>query len=308
MPQVPKIGITLPTIGSLDSLAAAGGVAATARHVEDLGFESIWIADLITGDGMPSLDVTTTVATSVAVTERVLVGFGTLVPPLRPTALIAAQVASLQWMSRNRILLGVGTGGIPDSPFWPAVGSPAHDRGRRTDAALAILPSLLAGTPTKLDDVPGQPVLTMAPAVPMPPLLVGGNTRVARRRAVTFDAAWFPSLSSPQTVANGAAELRALAADRGLSPPDITFATHAVLGDDEAARGARRDFVRNLVDNHRLTPAEAERVPVGGPPAAIAERFAEYAAAGAQRIVLAIDGDDWLRKCELVARARDLVA
>ena len=49
-----KIGITLPTIGEAVTLGNVGGVGAIARHVEDLedlGLDSVWVPDLIVGDG-----------------------------------------------------------------------------------------------------------------------------------------------------------------------------------------------------------------------------------------------------------------
>lgn len=47
----PKIG--LPTPGEIETLRSIGGIGAAARHVEELGLESVWAADLIVGDILP---------------------------------------------------------------------------------------------------------------------------------------------------------------------------------------------------------------------------------------------------------------
>ncbi|HEY6740087.1 MAG TPA: LLM class flavin-dependent oxidoreductase [Actinopolymorphaceae bacterium] len=62
------------------------------RRVEVLGFESAWLAGLVVGDGTPFLDATLLLAAAAAVTERIRLGFGVLVLPLRPAAWTAAQV------------------------------------------------------------------------------------------------------------------------------------------------------------------------------------------------------------------------
>lgn len=102
------------------------GVGILARHAEELGLQSVWASDLIVGDGSPSLECTIVLATAAAATRRVRLGFGVLVLPLRPVAWVAAQARTLQHVSGNRVLLGVGSGGFPDAPFWEAVDVPAQ--------------------------------------------------------------------------------------------------------------------------------------------------------------------------------------
>lgn len=81
-----EIGIGLPTMGEIETLGTVGGIGAAARHVEDLGFESVWAPDLIIGDGTPSLESTVALAAAAAVTDLVHVGFSVLVLPLRPAS------------------------------------------------------------------------------------------------------------------------------------------------------------------------------------------------------------------------------
>lgn len=186
-----KIGTTLPT--------DAASVVQGARDLEEWGFESGWLPDLLIGDGTPGSEPTLALAAAAAVTERIMLGFSVLVVPLRPAPWLAAQVATLQQLSGNRLILGVGIGGFPAAPFWQALGVSGKDRGRRTDAALAALPPLLAGDRVKI----GGAALRLAPSTPMPPVIVGGSER-AFDRVLTHGDGWFPSLISPTDLAPAA--------------------------------------------------------------------------------------------------------
>lgn len=303
-----RIGITLPI---LNEIATQGipDVRAMARHVEGLGFDEIRISDLIIGDGTPSLEATVTAATVAAVTQRVRICFGVRVLPLQPVAWLAAQIQALQHLSGNRVVLGVGSGGFPVTPFWQAVGGPAWERGRVTDAALEVLPRLIAGEPTQLEHETDRPVLTLAPAAPVPPILVGGNSDAAIRRVVTYGGGWMPSSLSPGALASGARKLCEVAAEHGRAPPSITVAGGAVPGNNDNARYAREAYVRQLIDGYGLPTEEAARVPISGSPAQMAERFAAFSGAGADGIGVAaiVDGGNWMHAVEQIAEARALL-
>ncbi|GAA2833826.1 alkanesulfonate monooxygenase SsuD/methylene tetrahydromethanopterin reductase-like flavin-dependent oxidoreductase (luciferase family) [Nonomuraea rubra] len=144
---------------------------AKARHLEQLGYDAVGMADVIVGDGTPGADPALTLAATAAVTDRIGLEFGVLSLPLRPVAWVASQIQTLQQLSGGRVVLGVGIGGFPGSPFWRAVGAPATGRGRWTDTALRALPGLIAGRPTLV----GETEVTLGPAAAVPPILVGGK-------------------------------------------------------------------------------------------------------------------------------------
>lgn len=289
-----KLGVTLP--------AEHDELVSRVRLAEELGLESVWFPDVLVGDGTPMLEPVVGLAAAAAATERVLLGFSTLVPPVRPLALLSAQILSLQHLSRNRLMLGVGSGGFFEAPFWLATGVPPGQRGRLTDAALATLPGLLAGKPTALG---GTEALTLAPAAKPPPVLVGGNSDVAIRRTVRYGDSWFPSLITPRTLAGRIEDLRDAAAAAGRAVPHTTVGGHVRIGTVDPV--ARAGFVRAMVEGYGLPPAEAEQVPIDGEPGRVAERIAEYAEVGVERLVLSLDGDDWMRQAELLAEAQALL-
>ncbi|HEY7201910.1 MAG TPA: LLM class flavin-dependent oxidoreductase [Candidatus Dormibacteraeota bacterium] len=286
----PSISVMLSAPGSVP----VADVGAYARHVEAVGLDGVFVADHLVAT-RPILDSVATLAAVAAVTERVRVGFGVMVPALRPVAWAAKQVATLQLLSGGRVILGVGTGGeAHGSAGWEAAGIPYAERGRRTDAALAALPGLIAGGGG------------LAPAADVPPIWVGGGSPAALRRAVAHGAAWFPSMVLADAVAEGASRLGELAAAAGRQPPAVAVGGFALL-DEAAAGGSALERLAAGLAAYGVPPDRAARLPVAGPPEAAAERFAEYARAGAGHLVLNVAGADWRRQCELIAEARSLL-
>lgn len=267
-----------------------------ARHLEQLGYDAVGMADVIIGDGTPGLDPAIVLAAIATTTERIGLEFGVLSLPLRPVALVAAQVQSLQHLSGGRVVLGVGIGGFPGSPFWRAVGAPVTGRGRWTDAALEALPGLIQGKPTRV----GDDEVTLGPPATVPPILVGGNSEAAMRRAVLYGDGWAPSLISPAGLALKVARLRELAGELGRPVPSVNVGGHAILVDD---RAALESFLGVLTGPHGMPEEEARDIPVTGDAARVAERLAAYRAAGADAVGLGLDGRDWMRQAEILAQA-----
>ncbi len=289
-----RISTTLPmTEAGLPDIAMA-------RRLEDLGYDSVSMADIITGDGNPAFDPTLVLAGAAATTERIGIEFSVLTLPLRPTAWVAAQVQTLQHLSGGRVVLGVGIGGFPGSPFWRAVGAPLRGRGRRTDAALQALPGLLRGEPTEVE---GEE-LSLGPAAPVPPILIGGDSEAAMRRAVLYGDGWAPSLIGPAALAEKAVRLREIADELDRPVPSISIGGHAILVD---APAAIESFTRSLAEVHGMTPEEAAAVPITGGPAQVAERLHAFSEAGAETAGLALDGGNWIRQAEVLAEARALL-
>ena len=80
-----------------------------ARQVEARGFPGIWIGDSL-GRGRPTLDSLQALTALAAVTSKVELGISVLQLPLRNPVELAHRVQTLQAMSNNRLILGVGSG------------------------------------------------------------------------------------------------------------------------------------------------------------------------------------------------------
>lgn len=299
------IGAVLPTAMEELTDPRTPGVTEAAIAVEEHGLESLWVADLVLGDGTPALEPPLTLAAAAAVTRRVRLGFGVLSVPPRPAPWLAAQIATLQHLSANRLLLGVGIGGFPDSPLWRALGVPAKGRGRATDTTLDLLPPLVTGEEVRFEEA--DTTLRLAPAAPMPPVLVGG-TEKAFDRILRVGAGWLPSQLSPAGLAAAAERLRSRAREQGLPRPPITVGGHLVLGEDRSARQAYETLVRQLVEEHGIPEEEAARGPMlARAPEELAELYTAYAEAGADRVVAGADNLGWEEQLDFIGRARALL-
>jgi methyltransferase (TIGR00027 family) len=98
-------------------------------------------------------------------------------------------------------VLGVGTGGVVHGiEAWEVVGVPYAERDRRTHEALALLPRLIRGETVEL---PSGASITLSPGADVPPILIGGNSPAALRRAIRHGAGWFSSMTTPPRIADG---------------------------------------------------------------------------------------------------------
>jgi alkanesulfonate monooxygenase SsuD/methylene tetrahydromethanopterin reductase-like flavin-dependent oxidoreductase (luciferase family) len=306
----PAIGVFLPTMRERD--VALPDISAAARHAEDLGFESVWAVDqLVAGTGVPFVDSTVALAAAAGATERIRLGYGVMILPLHSVVWAAKQVASLQQVSGGRVLLGVGVGGDRHARSWEAAGVPRSERGRRTDAALAVLPDLIAGKAVDVGDMErGGATVQLAPGVAVPPILVGGVADAALARTAAHGDGWFAMPVPPAQLVVFAERLAALAAARGRPAPAVTGSTMVAIAGDRAVP-APDELVRRVSDPDGMFGMPAEAVPdvvLTGGPASVAEHLAAQFAAGAERVVVTVAAGDWFRQAELLAEAAALVA
>jgi alkanesulfonate monooxygenase SsuD/methylene tetrahydromethanopterin reductase-like flavin-dependent oxidoreductase (luciferase family) len=166
----PHIGIVLSIIAEVgDDPSLLDDVPAAARDVELAGLDSVWVPDVITGDGRPALETMTVLGAAAGATERIGLGTCILALPLRGVVWTAAQIQTLQYLSGSRLILGLGIGGFPDSPFWRATGAPTRRRGSYLDSALEVLPKLVAGEAVQVGDGSEGHVVALQPAGTAPP-------------------------------------------------------------------------------------------------------------------------------------------
>lgn len=302
----PDVGVMLPTM-SKDLRSVPANPAATARHAEDLGFESAWVIDqVIAGSLAPLLDSGIALAAAAATTDRIRLGYGVMVLPLRPAVWAAKQVASLQHVSGDRVLLGVGIGAVRHDHSWRATGVPRRERGRRADAALRVLPDLIAGRPVDLD---GAGPLHLSPAATVPPILVGGLSDAALRRTIAFGDGWLAPGLGPEMVAGFRARLAEMADAAGRPAPSITVAMLVAATGDPTVPD--HDAVIGLLTDPKgafgMPPQVADGAVVHGGPEQIADRIAALADAGASRVLVDTVTGDWRRQAELIAAAHALL-
>jgi probable F420-dependent oxidoreductase len=225
--------------------SAVDTFVACARAVEDVGLDHLWVGDHIAippddavGSDGRYLDPLATLAFLAGCTSRIQLGVGVLVLPYRTPLPTAKWVATIQELSRGRLLFGAGVGWM--QPEFRAVGVDYKRRGRITDATLDLLQRCFA------DDVVeehGQPFL-FRPRPPRPPILIGGAPEPAFRRVVRFGDGWMPFGIEPDDLVPQIAELRRQMSAAGKGAPRIV-AVHSLNLDDPAQAAAR---VRTFAD------------------------------------------------------------
>ncbi|CAO5161725.1 putative F420-dependent oxidoreductase [Frankia sp. AiPs1] len=187
------------------SVAATGAdTARLARRAEQLGYGSWWTGDHVVmpasapqdgpnGPADPIVDSLVHLSYVAAVTERLRLGTGILILPQRNPLVLAKQAASLDALSGGRLLLGVGPGW--QAAEMRAVGVDPTQRGARTDEYLDAMTSLWTdeapefhGRYVDFADVIAAP----RPVTPGgPPIIIGGQSPAALRRAVGRGHGWF---------------------------------------------------------------------------------------------------------------------
>ncbi|WCB96063.1 F420-dependent glucose-6-phosphate dehydrogenase [Baekduia alba] len=265
-----QLGVVLPSEDPGDDPRA---IARLAQHVEAAGFDAVFLPDHplppgpfgASGGGRYGgvFEALTLLAHIAAVTGRVTLGTSVLIAPLREPILFAKQVATLERLAPGRVLLGVGAGWQADE--FAALGVPFAERGRRTDAALALIERLHATGETGT----GPGVFAPRPTARVP-ILVGGGSEPALRRAARFGDVWQGIGQDVEAFAAQRERLAELAGDRAVSPGVVVYAQ------DDASPEALAERAR------RFAAAGAEHVAVQlGPLSGAADRATRFMASWA---------------------------
>ena len=211
-----------------------------ARRAEARGFSSLGTIDrLVYGNYEPLIAL----AAAAAVTERIRLATAILIAPYRANgALVAKQAASLDRLSRGRLVLGVAVGGRADD--YEASGVDFHTRGKRFDELLDEWRRIWAGESFGTAGAIGP-----APPNGRPALVVGGTVEATYARAARYGDGWIMGGGAPDQFKEGAARMRAAweAAGREGAPRTMALALLR-------ARRRRRGGGRRL-------PARLLRVP-----------------------------------------------
>ncbi|MET8653541.1 LLM class F420-dependent oxidoreductase [Nocardia aurea] len=207
------------TLGPLDT-------ARLARRAENLGYRSWWVGDHVVlpsprvpdspmAPTDPILDPLVHLSFVAALTERMELGTGILILPQRNPVVLAKQAASLDVLSRGRLLLGVAPGYL--EPEMAAVGVALSERGGRTDEYLDAIRQLWTepepafhGKYVHFEHVDAHPRPVRPDGVP---IMIGGHSPAAYRRAVRRGHGWIGTGSSPQDLIVHLDGLRTAAAE-----------------------------------------------------------------------------------------------
>ncbi|HZI37045.1 MAG TPA: LLM class flavin-dependent oxidoreductase [Acidimicrobiia bacterium] len=186
--------IRIGTILGIDGDSDPGPFDEAVTAMEELGFDSLWLAELTS---RPSPDPIVGLTWAAARTTRLKLGPGVMVLPGRNPAVVAKQLASLDRLSGGRLLVAFGLG-LPDPRERAAFPIPAgRTRGEAFDDALVLVRRYLSGE--TVDGVRVQPDPVQQPL----DLWIGGSSPAALVRAGRLADGWLPSLITPEEAAEG---------------------------------------------------------------------------------------------------------
>ena len=181
-------------------------------------------------------------------TTRLRLGTGILVLPAHHPVHLAKRGATIDRLSGGRLFLGVGVGWMREEV--QALGIDPDERGGRTDEAIDALRALwrddevsFTGRHFAFGPLRSQP----KPAQPTIPILVGGHSRAAARRAGERGDGFFPLGLSGDALDARWAEVRAFAEGAGRDPAAVTLTMGGLLGDDAGIEDAARRGAERVV-------------------------------------------------------------
>jgi probable F420-dependent oxidoreductase len=186
-------------------------LAQRARLAEEAGFESLWVGDHIAlpADAPdpadePRLEAVVVLSHLAALTSRIRLGFGVIILPQRQPVLLAKQIASIDVLCEGRLIVGIGVGYVEAE--LAAMGVALAERGARVDEYVEAMSVLwdepvasYQGRFVSFADVMARPRPVQRPH---PPLVFGGHSAPAMRRAARVGAGWFGWELSPEEVAD----------------------------------------------------------------------------------------------------------
>src|SRR6266852_4078493 len=312
-----EFGFGMPTRGAL---ATPESMATLAKQGENLGFGIISVSDHLiipkaiastypynesgsfmsspSGECMEQLTLLTFLA-GVTSTARLLTSV--MVVPHRPPVLTAKILATIDVLSKGRLIVGCGVGWMREE--FEAIGAPPYDkRGAVSAEYIRAFKELwtsdtptFAGTYCRFADVAFAPKPVQKPH---PPIWVGGESPVALRRAGRLADAWYPIGSNPRfpvgtpaQFAEHAARVKRHAQEAGRDPSSLDFAYSANWYNDAQA----------------MASPDGQRRPLTGTPQQIADDIKRYGELGVRHMMVNLQGDTLAQTLERMRRFADRV-
>jgi probable F420-dependent oxidoreductase len=210
-----QLAVDLPTmhVDPPGEFVGPDAVAEIARAAEDAGYDACFVTDHPAGDatwldtgGHHALDPLVTLAFAAAATTRLRLLTHVFILAYRNPFLTAKGTLTLDVLSGGRLILGVAAGYL--RPEFGALGVDFDERNDLVDEALEVIKRVWTG-----EDVAYQGRhfrargVRMRPAPVSPPIWMGGNSRIAIRRAVESCQGWAPFPSAGIARASKTAEV-----------------------------------------------------------------------------------------------------
>ncbi|MBH81736.1 MAG: LLM class F420-dependent oxidoreductase [Gammaproteobacteria bacterium] len=191
-------GFNNGALGHPDAMARA------LRAMDDAGFESAWTGEHVVvvdpqeppspvPPGFPMVDTVAALSFAAGVTEKIRLGSGIILLAQRNPVVLAKELTGIDHLSKGRLLFGVGVGYVPRE--FEVIGVPYEERGARVSEHIEAIRALwtqdqpeFSGQFTQISGIQQKP---MPVQQPHPPIIIGGMSPVAYRRAVRQGNGWY---------------------------------------------------------------------------------------------------------------------
>ena len=233
-----KFGLSLPQIGKL---ASAEAIRSVAERAEQVGYDSLWVLERTlvpvnpiipypaTKDGkLPDeykivFDPIESLTFAAAVTSRIRLGTSVLVLGNHFPLSLARRLATLDVLSRGRLICGLGIGWSQDE--IEAAGVDFQTRGRRADEFVEVLKKIWTEDPVEFSGeffrIPKSYIGPKPVQKPHPPIIFGGFVGKTFERVVKHGSGWNPSGVPPEHLKGMIDGMRAAARAAGKRPEDF---------------------------------------------------------------------------------------
>jgi probable F420-dependent oxidoreductase len=252
-----RVGFSLLNNQGIDDARAMVDLATRA---EALGFDSVWAHDHVFNVGhvfdrigdKPYYEPLTVLSHVAARTERVRLGTSVLVLPYHNPLRLAKTAATLDVLSGGRVIMGVGVGSIEKETT--AMGAPFAERGAFSDEAIAVMRALWSEEDPKFEGkfwrFSGMKFSPKPLQKPIP-IIIGGISHAAIKRAARLGDGWHPLGLSPEGLGQGMATLREEARANGRDPARIPVSIAMTIGASNRGRATLGREPAEIVKNAR---------------------------------------------------------
>ena len=259
------------------------------RRAEELGFHSLWVQEqAVLRQAASAVEGITMLSYAAALTQRMRLGMAVFLINLRNPIQLAKSLASLDQLSRGRLIAGVGIGAV--TRLYQAYGLSPDKRVARFNEALTLMQRLWTEDSVNFDgqfwQLKNSTLVPKPFQKPHPPIWFGGNVPAAVKRAA-FRGSGFIGAGSSSTEAF-AEQVKVLKEALAEARKDVEqFAVGKrvyIAVDRDRERAAKR--LREWFGAYYGAADLAEKVSVWGTPEDCAEQLGRVIAAGARMINL----------------------
>jgi alkanesulfonate monooxygenase SsuD/methylene tetrahydromethanopterin reductase-like flavin-dependent oxidoreductase (luciferase family) len=305
-----NFGILLPTREAVMSGRSDPALLfELAARAERLGYDSVWVGDSLTA--RPRVDGLTTLAAVGARTTRVRLGTAIFLAALRHPVLLAYQLASLDWITRGRIDLGVGYG-RPKEPAaeheFRILGLDPSKRIKMSEELIDVMRRLwrendvsYAGAFSRFDHVTIEPKPAQPGGVPI--WVASNNVEPGLKRVARLGDGWLNNIKSPEVFRECWEKIQNYAAGNHRDPNSIhpaIYFTLAAGGKDAVVEG--QTFLAQYY-NRAYEAVASAMLCVTGSWDEVIDWMEKYIEAGARTVILRFAANDQLAALEACAAA-----